>query len=308
MLAIGSGGATIEHSLDGGLTWRTVHSGTPGPLARIRFLDEAQAVAVGARTVLISADGGASWSAAVVPAASYHDVDFHGDIGLIVGASGRILRSVDSGETWGTVTSPSRATLHGVAVAVGAGVALLVAVGMGVAVAVGALVGVAVAVALAVGGTVAVGDEVVVGFLDADPRFPVVLGQLHSSAKPAPVPGADDNHLKGYVSRSGITLGFDDEKVAVVVETPAGNSLVLSEDAKTASLTDQHGNKVVLDDAGITLESSKDLVLKASGNLSLTGTQVEVAAQSTLKVEGQASVGINSSGTLTVKGSLVQIN
>lgn len=153
-----------------------------------------------------------------------------------------------------------------------------------------------------------VGDEVVVGFLDADPRFPVVLGQLHSSAKPAPVPGADDNHLKGYVSRSGITLGFDDEKVAVVVETPAGNRLTLSEDAETVSLSDQHGNTVVLDGAGITLESSKDLVLKAAGDLSLNGTKVEVAAQSTLKVGGQASVDINSSGTLTVKGSLVQIN
>ena len=42
-------------------------------------------------------------------------------------------------------------------------------------------------------------DEVVVGFLDGDPRFPVVLGQCHSSAKPAPEPAKDDNHVKGYV-------------------------------------------------------------------------------------------------------------
>lgn len=153
-----------------------------------------------------------------------------------------------------------------------------------------------------------VGDEVVVGFLDADPRHPVVLGQLHSSAKPAPEPGADDNHTKGYVSRSGIRLGFDDDLVAVVLQTPAGNTLTLSEDARIASLADQHGNKVVLDQAGITLESAKDLVLKASGSVELKGTTVEAAAQASLTLEGQASVGLNSGGTLTVKGSLVQIN
>ena len=76
-------------------------------------------------------------------------------------------------------------------------------------------------------------DEVVVGFLDGDPRFPVVLGQCHSSAKPAPEPATDDNHLKGYVSRSKLKLTFDDDKKVVVLETPAGNKLTLSEDDKT---------------------------------------------------------------------------
>ena len=75
-------------------------------------------------------------------------------------------------------------------------------------------------------------DEVVVGFLDDDPRFPVVLGQLHSSAKPAPAAGSDDNNVKGYVSRSKLKLTFDDDKKVVVLETPEGNTLTLSEDGK----------------------------------------------------------------------------
>ena len=33
-----------------------------------------------------------------------------------------------------------------------------------------------------------IGDEVVVGFLNDDPRHPVILGMCHSSAKPAPEP------------------------------------------------------------------------------------------------------------------------
>lgn len=151
-------------------------------------------------------------------------------------------------------------------------------------------------------------DEVVVGFLDGDPRFPVVLGQCHSSAKPAPETAKDDNHIKGYVSREKLKLTFDDDKKVVVLETPGGNKLTLSDDDKAASLVDQNGNKVTLDDGGITLESAKDLTLKASGDVKLEGTNVESKAKSNFKAEGQSGADVKSSGTLTIKGSLVQIN
>ena len=109
-------------------------------------------------------------------------------------------------------------------------------------------------------------DEVVVGFLDCDPRFPVVLGQCHSSAKPAPETASDDNNIKGYVSRSKLKLTFDDDKKVVTLETPGGNKLTLDEDAKKVSLADQNGSSITLDDEGITLTSAKDIILKASGD------------------------------------------
>jgi Rhs element Vgr protein len=150
--------------------------------------------------------------------------------------------------------------------------------------------------------------EVIVGFLDSDPRYPIILGQCHSSANPAPETAQDDNHIKGYVSRSKMKLTFDDDKRVIVLETPAGNKLSLSEDEKSVSLVDQNGNSVTLDDGGITLESAKDLTLKASGDVKLEGTNVDLKSQANLKVAGQAGADINSSGTLTIKGSLVQIN
>lgn len=151
-------------------------------------------------------------------------------------------------------------------------------------------------------------DEVVVGFLDNDPRFPVVLGQFHSSAKPAPEPASDDNNIKGYVSRSKLKLTFDDDKKAVVLETPEGNTLTLSEDGKKVALADQNGSSITLDDAGVTVESAKDLILKASGDVKVDGTNVTFAAQASFKAEGQSGADLKSSGTLTIKGSLVQIN
>jgi uncharacterized protein involved in type VI secretion and phage assembly len=151
-------------------------------------------------------------------------------------------------------------------------------------------------------------DEVVVGFLDSDPRFPMVLGQCHSSAKPAPEPAKDDNNLKGYMSRSKLKLTFDDDKKVVVLQTPEGNKLTLSEDGKKVALEDQNGSSITLDDGGITLKSGKDITLKASGDLKVEATNVEFKAQSNFKAEGQSGADLKSSGTLTVKGSLVQIN
>jgi hypothetical protein len=73
-------------------------------------------------------------------------------------------------------------------------------------------------------------------------------------------------------------------------------------------LEDQHGNSVTLDDKGITLDSSKDLIVKASGDVKFEGTNVALKAQSNFKAEGQAGADIKASGTLTLKGSLVRIN
>ena len=138
-----------------------------------------------------------------------------------------------------------------------------------------------------------IGDEVIVGFLDDDPRYPIVLGMCHSSAKPAPELAKDDNHLKGYVSREKLKLTFDDEKKIIGLETPAGNKFALSEDARGITLEDQNGNKITLDDNGIKIESVKDLILEANKNL---------------KASGVGGAEVSSSGSLVVRGATVQIN
>ncbi len=154
-----------------------------------------------------------------------------------------------------------------------------------------------------------IGDEVVVGFIEDDPRHPVVLGMLHGSAKPAPERGSDDNHVKLYKSRSGMRLRFDDDKTIVTLDTPGGQSLVLDDDAQRVTLADQHGNKLVMDGDGITLESAKALNLKGATDVKVeAGTGVEMTAGSQLKLEGSAGVEVSSSAITKITGSLVQIN
>ena len=158
-------------------------------------------------------------------------------------------------------------------------------------------------------------DEVIVGFLHDDPRYPVILGMVHSSNKPAPEPPKDDNHLKGYVTREKMKFTFDDEKKVMAFETPAGNKFTLSEDDKAIKIEDQNGNKITLDAKGITIESAKDFILKATKDIKMEGVNMESKASASFKAQGSgsaeisgASTTVKGSGTVVIQGGIVQIN
>ena len=160
-----------------------------------------------------------------------------------------------------------------------------------------------------------IGDEVVVGFLSDDPRDPVVMGMCHSSAKPAPELAKDDNHRKGYVSREKMRFIFDDEKKIIVLETPGGNKMTLSEEDKGIVIEDQNGNKLTLNDSGIKMESSKDLILKAAKDIKIEGMNMDMKAKTAFKAVGTssaevsgASTTIKGSATTVIQGGVVQIN
>jgi Rhs element Vgr protein len=152
------------------------------------------------------------------------------------------------------------------------------------------------------------GDEVVVGFLNDDPRDPVVLGMLNSSAKPAPLQAADENNIKAYVSRSEIKLTFDDDKKSVKLETPGGRILFMDDDSKVIQIEDGNGNKILLNDDGISIESSKKISLKTKDDISIEGNNLSSKAQMSFKAEGSAGLELKSNATAVLKGAMVQIN
>lgn len=151
-------------------------------------------------------------------------------------------------------------------------------------------------------------DEVLVGFMNDDPRHPVILGMLHSSNKAAPLEPENDNPKKGYVSRSGIKMLFDDEKKSMLIETPGNRMIEMDDDAGTISIKDSNGNKIIMDSNGITIEAAKDLVLKAGKSISLSAPEVSMKADATMSVEGNGSTSVKSSGVTEIKGAIVKIN
>jgi uncharacterized protein involved in type VI secretion and phage assembly len=153
-----------------------------------------------------------------------------------------------------------------------------------------------------------IGDEVVVGFLGGDVRHPVVLGMMNSSAKPAPLEASNDNHQKGFVSRSGMKWLLDDSMKTMSFETPLGNKILLSEENKGIKIEDQNGNSITLDTQGITLKSAKDVKVTAAAKAEIGGVQLKLAGQSGMEVNGGATLKLEAGGLTELKGGLVKIN
>jgi Rhs element Vgr protein len=151
-------------------------------------------------------------------------------------------------------------------------------------------------------------DEVIIGFINEDPNNAVVLGMLHSSGKPAPIVASDDNHEKGFVTRSEMKLIFNDEKKSITIETPAGKKIALDEDAGTIVIEDENSNVITIDSNGIKMESAGKIELKATGDVNIEGANVNIKASTKFKAEGSAGVEMSSSATAVLKGSIVQIN
>ena len=124
------------------------------------------------------------------------------------------------------------------------------------------------------------GDEVVVGFLNGDPRQPVVLGALFGAANRPPTDFAElteGNEHKGIVTSSGTAIHFTDgDTPSLVIETPGSNRIALDDEGETVQITDQHGNEITLSSAGIEIKSSADFKIEASGNVEIGGAAVDV--------------------------------
>ncbi|WP_187271136.1 type VI secretion system tip protein VgrG [Neolewinella aurantiaca] len=163
-----------------------------------------------------------------------------------------------------------------------------------------------------------IGDEVLLGFLADDPRFAVVLGSLPGPGHKSAYSAEETNKIKALTTRSGLHLEFNDDERTFSIATPAGNSLVLSEDKSSVVLTDENGNTVKLDNDGITLTSTKDIVLKASGKISLkadqnieatsSGGDISLEGSIGIQVKGGASAELSSGGNTIIEGAMVMIN
>ncbi len=168
------------------------------------------------------------------------------------------------------------------------------------------------------------GDEVLVGFVDNDPRCPVILGSVYGSKHEPPCAYEAKNGKKAFVTREQLKIEFDEEKKTITVCTPAGNRLEISDDKKSVALSDQNGNEIRLDKSGIALSSAKEIKLTAKGDIAmdaamklngtakqdvrLEGLNVGIQAKMGATVKGTATAELSASGQTTVKGAMVMIN
>jgi Rhs element Vgr protein len=160
-----------------------------------------------------------------------------------------------------------------------------------------------------------IGDEVVVGFINDDPRDAVMIGMLNSSAKPAPITAQDVNHEKGFTTRSKMHLNFNDNTKTITIDTPAGNMITLDESGMKIEIKDQNNNKITMDTSGIKVESPLNIDIKAGAvltlgagvSLSISAPSLSVKADANVSIEG-ATAKLAAQGPNVISGLPVLIN
>jgi len=91
-----------------------------------------------------------------------------------------------------------------------------------------------------------------------------------------PVPRDEANTTKGFVSRKGLKLIFDDELQQVSIHTSEGNRIVINENKKFIEINDVNKNNITLSADGIVINAANNLVIKAEGDISIKGKAVKI--------------------------------
>jgi len=121
------------------------------------------------------------------------------------------------------------------------------------------------------------GDEVILGFVNDDPRQAVILGAMHSEKNelPSGLEVNQENYRKGIVTKESLQIILDDEDKFIEISTSNGNLLRLSEQDKGIYLEDENGNTITMDDKGFKIKSDQDILIEGK-TVTIKGSKVDV--------------------------------
>lgn len=193
-----------------------------------------------------------------------------------------------------------------------------------------------------------IGQEVIVSFLNGDPDRPLVSGALYNADQIVPytLPGEQTKTtVKTSSSKGGDgfnEIRFEDQKdqeelyihaqkdMNVDVENSRAATIIQGDETLIVQAGERKidvqkggethtvkGDVAHTDGANFTRDVTGDYTLTVKGNLTIdvtgsvtikAGTTFDTQAQAAMTHKGQASQTIESSGVVTVKGSLVKIN
>jgi Rhs element Vgr protein len=169
-----------------------------------------------------------------------------------------------------------------------------------------------------------VGDEVILGFLNGNPSFPIILGSLFSTRHAPPFTPDAPNTNKAIVTKNQLKVIMDDVKKCITIRTPGNHVITLNDDDGTVSIVDSNKNKMTFSSSGMVFDSPGDITIKATGNVNISagaalaakaGTElsakapnISATASMSLAMQGQATAELSSSGQTTVKAPMVMIN
>jgi uncharacterized protein involved in type VI secretion and phage assembly len=148
-------------------------------------------------------------------------------------------------------------------------------------------------------------DEVLVAFERGDPRRPYILGALWSKVDTPPTDDGQptQNNWRFIKSRSGHIVKLDDtqgkEKVEII-DKDGARKVIVDSSAKKIQVICDTGDVEISAKAGTVKIEAMTIEVKATANITLEAT-------GTLALKG-AMVDINATGPVTVAGTPIRLN
>ncbi|MCB9101764.1 MAG: phage tail protein [Anaerolineales bacterium] len=141
-----------------------------------------------------------------------------------------------------------------------------------------------------------VDDEVLLAFEHGDVRFPYIIGALWNGKDQPPVNNQDGkNNVRLIKSRSGHVIRLNDEDGKETIE-------IVDKNEKNSITVDTATNT-------ITVKADKDIMLSApQGGIKLEAQTIEIKSSADTKLEAGAGMNVKASATMTIKGTIVNIN
>jgi uncharacterized protein involved in type VI secretion and phage assembly len=138
------------------------------------------------------------------------------------------------------------------------------------------------------------GDQVLVTFIQGDPRCPVVIGGVWSgSAKPPEKVSDEDVKVWSLTSERKSRIALDERAVPTIkLNTPNQNevSILLSDEGGGKVVIKAKDATITLDSQGITLDSPLDVTIKAGAKMDLTAPSGLTITASQVTVNGATTI------------------
>jgi uncharacterized protein involved in type VI secretion and phage assembly len=141
-----------------------------------------------------------------------------------------------------------------------------------------------------------VGDEVLLAFEGGDISQPYVIGALWNGVDTPPETNSDGkNNLRFIKSRSGHLIRLNDQEGSEKIE-------IIDKTGKNLITVDSKTNK-------LTFSADGDIEISAlKGKITIQSKELEVKTSAGVKIEASTGVDLKASGNMTVKGATVSIN
>lgn len=151
-----------------------------------------------------------------------------------------------------------------------------------------------------------VDDLVIVQFLGGDVHAPVITHRLYNDVDRPPVNLENEFQLRHKLEAGG-TLKIDAEGIITLTSKSEENIVTINDEQVSIA---NEKMSLIVDFSGetISLTSTKDITLKADGNVAIEGKEIAMKSQAAMKIEAGAGMDIKASAAMKVQGATIDLN